>query len=153
VDTKVGIGVAILKSSSFNTQVLLGKRKGSHGEGEWGFPGGHLEYMESFNACALREIAEECGPDLKVSGLEVVTVMNLTQYQPKHYLDVGMVAGWVSGDPVITEPDKCTEWKWFDLWDFDNASPRFATVDKILYLLGSWGEDFGSQHVKVYDCA
>ena len=51
---KVGVGIMILK----NGKVLLGKRKGSHGEGEFAFPGGHLEYMESFANCAKREIAE-----------------------------------------------------------------------------------------------
>ena len=42
-EIEVGIGIKIFKGS----KILLGKRKGSHGEGEYAFPGGHLEYMES----------------------------------------------------------------------------------------------------------
>jgi ADP-ribose pyrophosphatase YjhB (NUDIX family) len=38
---KVGVGVMVLK----NGKVLIGKRKGAHGAGEWAWPGGHLEYM------------------------------------------------------------------------------------------------------------
>ena len=41
---KVGIGVMILNDQN---QVLLGLRQGSHGAGEWSFPGGHLEFGET----------------------------------------------------------------------------------------------------------
>ena len=47
---KVGVGVMVLKDG----KVLLTRRKGSHGAGEYSFPGGHLEYMESFEDCARR---------------------------------------------------------------------------------------------------
>ena len=57
---KVGIGVMIFKDD----KILLGKRKGSHGEDEYAFPGGHLEYMESFAGCARREVSEECGIEI-----------------------------------------------------------------------------------------
>jgi len=40
-------------------KVLLGKRKGSHGEGYWAFPGGHIEYNETIDSCVNREIKEE----------------------------------------------------------------------------------------------
>jgi 8-oxo-dGTP diphosphatase len=129
-ETKVGIGVAILKQHSFNTQVLLGKRKGSHGEGEWGFPGGKMEHLESFNETALREIAEEIGPSVKVKGLRVCSVINLTEYAPKHYLDIGMVADWIEGEPELMEPEKCSEWKWFDVWNL--PSNLFVTVSRTI---------------------
>jgi len=43
---RVGLGVLIIKDG----KVLLGRRKGAHGEGTWAPPGGHLECGESFGA-------------------------------------------------------------------------------------------------------
>lgn len=106
---KVGVGVMILKDG----KVLLGKRKNSHGAGEYAFPGGHLEYMEGFEECALREIKEECG--IEIENLEFLFLANLTQYAPKHYVHIGLVADWKSGVPVVLEPDKSESWDWFDL--------------------------------------
>ena len=59
---KVGVGIMILK----NGKVLLGKRKGSHGEGEFAFPGGHLEYMESFANCAKEKLQKSVVSKLKI---------------------------------------------------------------------------------------
>ena len=55
---RVGLGVLIFNSKN---QILLGKRIGSHGESTWAPPGGHLEFGESFEACATREAFEETG--------------------------------------------------------------------------------------------
>jgi 8-oxo-dGTP diphosphatase len=57
----VGIAVIVIKGN----QVLLGKRKNSHGSGTWAFPGGHLEFNESIEDCARREVAEETGIQIK----------------------------------------------------------------------------------------
>jgi len=76
---KVGIGVMILREG----RVLLGKRKSSHGEGEYVFPGGHLEYMESFSNCARRETKEECGINIK--NIKFQFLANVVKYAPKHY--------------------------------------------------------------------
>ncbi|MBI2581608.1 NUDIX domain-containing protein, partial [Candidatus Woesearchaeota archaeon] len=54
---KVGIGVILVKEG----KVLLLKRKNAHGEGTWGFPGGHLELHEEFEDCVKREVEEETG--------------------------------------------------------------------------------------------
>lgn len=108
---KVGIGVMIFKDG----KVLLGKRKNAHGEGEYASPGGHLEYMESFEECAKREAMEE-------SGLEIVNVRfqylaNVRKYAPKHYVHIGLLADWKTGEPKVLEPDKCVGWEWYDLED------------------------------------
>ena len=85
---RVGIGVMILKDG----KVLLGKRKGSHGAVEYAFPGGHLEYRESFEDCARREVHEECG--VEITNLRFQFVANVTTYAPKHYVHLGFIADW-----------------------------------------------------------
>ena len=113
--TKVGVGVLVLKDG----KVLLGKRLGSHGTNEYGGPGGHLEYGETIEQAALREIAEECG--IKVKNLRMLCVSDLLTYFPKHYVDVGFVANWESGEPKVLEPHKLESWKWYDM---DNMPSR-----------------------------
>ena len=106
---RVGVGVMILKDD----KVLLGMRKGSHGAGELAFPGGHLEYMESFEDCARRETLEECG--IEIDNIRFQFVANLQRYKPKHYAHIGLVADWKSGDPKVLEPEKCDGWDWYDI--------------------------------------
>lgn len=107
--TKVGIGVFILKDG----KVLLGKRRGSHGAGQYAGPGGHLEYMESFEECAKRETLEETG--IEITNVRFLCLSNLKQYAPKHYVDVGLLADWKSGEVRVMEPDKVESWDWYDL--------------------------------------
>lgn len=111
---KVGIGVMIFKDG----KILLAKRKGSHGAGEYAFPGGHLEYMESFENCARRETREECG--VEIQNLRFQLLSNVTTYAPKHYVHIGVIADWKSGEPEVLEPDKCESWDWYAL----NALPE-----------------------------
>jgi len=106
---KVGIGVMIFK----NGEVLLGKRKGSHGSGEYAFPGGHLEHSESFEECAKREVMEECGIEIK--NIEFLFVANVLDYLPKHYVHLTLTAEWKSGEVIVKEPEKCESWDWYPL--------------------------------------
>lgn len=139
---KVGVGVMIFKDG----QVLLGKRKGSHGSGEYSFPGGHLEYLESYADCARRETQEEAGIEIK--NLQFQYLANVTAYAPKHYVHIGMTAEWASGEPVVMEPEKCENWDWYDLddlpepvfhmcqmaFDAHESGKIFSDVDDSLYI-------------------
>lgn len=107
---KVGIGVLVLKDG----KVLLGKRKGSsHGKGEYGSQGGHLEFGESFIECIKREVYEEAG--IEIENIRFLTVTNIKRYQGNHYVDIGFVADWKSGEPQVLEPHRVENWEWFDL--------------------------------------
>lgn len=105
----VGIGVMIFKDG----KILLTRRKGSHGAGEVSFPGGHLEYMESFANCAKREVMEECG--IEIENIRFQFVANSVKYAPRHYVHIGLMADWISGIPRVLEPDKADSWEWYDM--------------------------------------
>jgi 8-oxo-dGTP diphosphatase len=128
--TKVGVGLLLIKDGT----ILLGKRKGSHGAGQYAGPGGHLEYLESFEACVLRELAEEAGSRMKIKNLRFLCLTNLTQYAPKHYVDIGMVAEWVSGEPQTMEPDALESWQWYAFDDLPKplfgCEPQYLTAYK-----------------------
>jgi len=108
---KVGIGVIVLKDG----KILLGKRKNAHGEGAWCYPGGHLEYGESWEECACREAMEEAGIEIK--NIRFGTATNdIFENEQKHYITICMVADYDSGETKIMEPDSCVEFDWFE-WD------------------------------------
>ncbi len=107
----VGVGVAVIKEG----RVLLGKRKNAHGDGTWAFPGGHLEYQECWEDCAIRETLEETG--LRIKNVRYGTVTNdIFQEEQKHYVTIVMLADYDFGDVNLMEPDKCERWEWFE-WD------------------------------------
>ena len=108
---KVGVGLLLLKGD----KVLICKRKGSHGEGEYGGIGGHLEQLESFEDGIKREMREEAGPQMKIKNLRFLCVTNFRAQAPKHYIDIGMTAEWISGEPLIMEPHRAESWQWVDI--------------------------------------
>jgi 8-oxo-dGTP diphosphatase len=105
----VGVGVTLFREG----MVLLGKRLGSHGAGEYSTPGGHLDHLESFEACARREVREECG--LEIKNIRFQFVANVAKYAPRHYVHVGLLADWESGEARVLEPGKCEGWGWYPL--------------------------------------
>lgn len=123
----VGVGLLIIRSNT----VLLGKRIGTaHGHGEYAGVGGNLELGETFEECALRECAEEAGTDLVVSRPRFLCLTNIRRYANLQYVDIGMLAFWVSGEPINTEPEKVESWDWHH---FDRLpAPLFACLPNYL---------------------
>jgi len=97
-------------------EVLLGERRGSHGAGEWCFPGGHLDFGETVFDCARRETKEET--NLDVGECRLVSVADEMRYistDGKHYLNLGVKVEYIGGEPRVMEPNKCLGWHWFSL--------------------------------------
>lgn len=122
---RVGVAVIVLKRN----KVLLGKRKGSHGSGSWSFPGGHLEFNEGIEDCAVRETLEETG--IKVKNVRVATYSNdIFELEKKHYVTLFVIGDYDSGEVKLLEPDKCEEWNWFE-WN-SLPQPLFTPIQNLL---------------------
>ena len=107
----VGVGIIITK----NDQVLLLKRKNVHGDGTWSTPGGHLEFGESPEKCAIREAKEETGVDVANVKFRAITNDVLTA-ESKHYITIWMEARYLTGDPRVNAVYEMSEVGWFT-WD------------------------------------
>lgn len=130
---RVGVGVVVARGR----QVLLGLRSGAHGAGTWAFPGGHLEFGESPEACAVREVLEETG--LRVTPVRRVGyTSDVFATEGRHYLTVYVEARSTEGSPVVREPGKCRQWAWFD-WS-SLPTPLFAPVASWLASGGMAGD-------------
>lgn len=122
---QVGIGVIVVKDQ----KILLGKRKNAHGQGSWSFPGGHLEFKESWEDCACREVAEETG--IKIKNIRFGAATNdIFNKEKKHYITIYMTADFDDGEVKVREPEKCERWEWFD-WN-NLPQPLFIPVQNLL---------------------
>ncbi|XP_051149476.1 nudix hydrolase 1 [Andrographis paniculata] len=122
---EIGVGVFLVNGN----KVLLGRRRTPVGSGTFALPGGHLEFGESFEECAAREVKEETGLD--VTGVEFVMVTNnvLSKPKPVQLIAILMRAALVDpGQKLINpEPDKCDGWDWYD-WN-DLPKPLFEPLE------------------------
>jgi len=96
-----------------------------------------MEYMESFVGCVMRETFEETG--MKIKNIRLLCVLNLKKYEPRHYVNLGFIADWESGDPQVMEPKKVGEWGWYELDKI--PQPWFATIAVYLEALKT-GKNF-----------
>ena len=122
---KVGISVYIIRDG----KILLLKRKGSHGEGTWCAPGGHLEFGESWKDCATREALEEANVTIRSIKFGAVT-NDIFKKENKHYIMIAMVADYDSGIVKIMEPEKCTDIGWFK-WS-NLPKPLFLPMENLV---------------------
>ena len=120
---RVGVGVMVLGPGGY---VLL-RRQSSHGEGEWSFPGGHLEYGESVLDCAARECEEELGVALKDAAVMPFFTEDHFPDHHKHYITL-YVTGWCEEVPRIMEPHKASQIKSFNIGDI-LPEPLFSGVE------------------------
>lgn len=114
----VGVGVAVLIFSPLG-QVLLLKRKGAHAADTWACPGGWIDVEDaSPEGTCWRELKEELGLTPRWNGsFKFLTTVYAWHPEIKTKtvtLYYGITFMETSGKPEIKEPDKASEWKWFD---------------------------------------
>ena len=128
---KVGVSVVL----KFKNKVLVGKRKGSHGDGTWAFPGGHLEFGETIFDCGKRELEEETNINLgNLKGENIGYTNDIFQKEKKHYITL-YVLYTVDKElkAEVMEPNKCYEWIWVN--ENKIPKPHFIPLQNYLKII------------------
>jgi 8-oxo-dGTP diphosphatase len=123
----IGVGVAIIVTRG--NQVLLLKRLNVHGAGSWSTPGGHLDFGETPEECAIREAREETGLDIVNIAFKAIT-NDIFETENKHYISIWMEGEYQSGEAVLAAPYESSEIGWFD-WD-KLPQPLFLPFQNLL---------------------
>jgi len=119
------VGVILVKDN----KMLLFKRRNAHGDGTWGFPGGHLEFKEEIEDCVRREVEEETG--ITVHNIQFAAFTNdVFEKESKHYITLFMLCDWKSGEVQIKEPEKCIDLGWYE-WD-KLPEPLFLPITNLI---------------------
>lgn len=123
------VGVVCLRDQ----EVLLIKRGTPPRLGQWSVPGGRLEWGETLQVAALRELKEETGVDAQLLGL-IDVIDGVFPARPsldgkageitRHYVLIDYVARWTGGEPVAGD---------------DAAEARFVSRDEAMVLV-EWEE-------------
>ena len=119
----VGVGLAILRDG----KLLLYRRVNPPEAGHWNIVGGKVDHMEPSETAARREAEEETG--LSIGAIEFVALTEqIIDADRQHWISMLYKTGDISGEPVLTEPDKLSEFGWFDLDALPTPLSAFTSV-------------------------
>jgi 8-oxo-dGTP diphosphatase len=99
--------------------VRRGGTKGyaADGHGQWAMPGGWLEFGEEPFDAAVREVMEETGISVRAVREDGYTC-NIAENGSFQIVTLFVRCEYVSGEPTVTEPDKCPEVLWVHFTQF-----------------------------------
>jgi len=123
---RVGVAAVIQRDG----KILLIRRKNVHGAGTWSTPGGHLEFQETPEACAVRETREEVGIEIERVRFLAITNDVFTD-RARHYITIWMQADYCSGEAGVAAEHEIAEVGWFD-WDA-LPEPLFLPFENFLH--------------------
>jgi 8-oxo-dGTP diphosphatase len=109
----VGVGAVIYNARG---EFFLSQRGplAKNDRGTWEFPGGSVEFGERLADAIQREIREEYGMEIAITGLLSVDDHILLD-ECQHWVSPTFLARHLAGEPRILEPGKCAAIGWFTL--------------------------------------
>ncbi|MDX0560207.1 NUDIX domain-containing protein [Sinorhizobium medicae] len=117
----LGCGLAIVRDG----KILLCRRLKAPEAGHWSIVGGKVDQMERAQDAARREAQEESG--LSFHSIRFLCISEqLIEAERQHWVSLIYVTEDFSGEPRLTEPDKLSDIRWFDLTALPQPLSRFA---------------------------
>ena len=111
---------------------LFGTRLSKHGNGTWAPPGGHMEFGETPEQCAARELAEETDILLAPNDFLIIGITN-DIFPDKHYVTIHCHSKLnFLPNPKAKEPNKCAAWDWVNLNFIRNHNNLFLPAQNLL---------------------
>lgn len=110
---KVGAIAVVLRDGEF----LMAQRGKDPGRGLWGFPGGHVEFGETAQAAAVRELREET--TVEAAALDYLTCVDVVG-QEHHYLIAAVLCAYQSGEPQAM--DDAADARWMSLEELKSGN-------------------------------
>lgn len=107
----VGVGVLLVDGSG---NVLLTLRTRPPEAGCWSIVGGKLDYLETLEACAVREAREEAGLEIAIERLLCIT-NHLLPSERQHWVSPAYLGRILAGKAHNCEPEKTRDVRWFPL--------------------------------------
>lgn len=107
---QVGVGAVVIKDE----KILLVKRKNPPQKGQWAIPGGKVEFGETMQKAAEREILEETG--LIIHAKNPIHAFDIIERSSNgkilfHFVIVDLKADYIQGE--IHSADDASDAKWF----------------------------------------
>jgi 8-oxo-dGTP diphosphatase len=126
----VGVGVVVWRGD----RVLLIRRGKPPRRGEWSIPGGAQEVGETVEAAGRREVGEETGVEIAVTGF--VAVVDAIRPDDagrirSHYTLIDFMGEWISGD--LRPGDDADECRWVALDELDGYG-LWSETERIIRL-------------------
>lgn len=119
----LGTGLAILRDN----KILLYRRLKAPEAGYWNIVGGKIEHMEPADIAAVREAEEETGMQIgRVDHL--LTTEQILEDDRQHWVSLIYVSHDSQGEARLTEPDKLSDFGWFELDATPTPLSAFATA-------------------------
>lgn len=130
-----GFGVILIKDN----KILLGMRhpdpdkadSAFRSAGEWSLPGGKLDFGESLEDGAVREVKEETS--IIIKNPKVISMHNCKN-EHAHFLTAGLLATEWEGEAKVMEADEMIKWEWFDINElpYSRYFPSFEVIENYM---------------------
>jgi len=125
--TERGIPTGVHVLCEREGRVLLLRRAGTgFFDGLYSLPGGHVEQGESILHAAARELEEETGLRLVPDDVDWLGIIH--RRSDTNRIDFFLRALRWQGEPVLREPDKCSDMGWFARDDLPGEIVAYVKV-------------------------